>query len=438
MKPPNHAIVGRLSLLHYGDDIVGERRDLRMAPHAPQEPYQYKRQSMVPLERIFFWKSTPSHDLNNDHTMRSSSDNDGTGPQDLSALSSVTWLDTTLNALQDIIGADTGKRGMKSLIVPRDFGEACKALGRLSLTDENKAVVILSGFPCHVGYFPPTETDGPGGSVAIAKAAIGLGHNAIIVTDECNEAVFAAAMMSLPKLTCNTIGVCLEVFPTTPPTTQDKQRILKLVATCGLLIACERAGPSSDGNCYTMRGINMTECGLIAPLISSLVDQRRCKFIGIGDGGNEMGMGKVLDIVKSTILNGEQIACVVAADCLVSASVSNWGGYALAAGAATVRAHDELTNMLRQYPFQQQQQSDGSDNIEAQDILRNWIDKCVPTEAEERALLERCVAAGSRDGVTGKLEPTVDGLPMSESIKCLKDIRTKVLWATYNRLFRWV
>ena len=52
--------------------------------------------------------------------------------------------------------------------------------------------------------------------------------------------------------------------------------------------------------------------------------------IGIGDGGNEIGMGKVRDLVRKHIPHGEEIACCVGADQLITAGVSNWGGYALA------------------------------------------------------------------------------------------------------------
>ena len=52
---------------------------------------------------------------------------------------------------------------------------------------------------------------------------------------------------------------------------------------------------------------------------------------GIGDGGNEVGMGNVLPLVQQHIKNGPTIGCVTGADFLITSSVSNWGGYALAA-----------------------------------------------------------------------------------------------------------
>jgi hypothetical protein len=50
-------------------------------------------------------------------------------------------------------------------------------------------------------------------------------------------------------------------------------------------------------------------------------------------------MGKIYDkVVSSAITNAAQIACVVPTDHLLVCSVSNWGGYALAAAATTVCA----------------------------------------------------------------------------------------------------
>ncbi|TWW71603.1 D-glutamate cyclase, mitochondrial [Takifugu flavidus] len=57
-----------------------------------------------------------------------------------------------------------------------------------------------------------------------------------------------------------------------------------------------------------------------------------CVKKGIGDGGNELGMGKLKDKVKAFMTNGKLIACDVPADYAITAGVSNWGGYALTCG----------------------------------------------------------------------------------------------------------
>src|SRR5205807_1527308 len=60
--------------------------------------------------------------------------------------------------------------------------------------------------------------------------------------------------------------------------------------------------------------------------------------IGVGDGGNEIGMGKIpWDVIRRNVPNGGLIACRVPTDYLIVAGVSNWGAYALAAGVALLR-----------------------------------------------------------------------------------------------------
>lgn len=309
---------------------------------------------------------------------------------------------TIYDKIQAIIGTDAGDRGMKPLIVPGDLQLAAHALASLGGDDatKKKEVVVLSGFPCCVNETPPTETDGPPGTFAIARAAAALGYQVTVTTESCNEAVFAAALDGLAMpLNVEKGSIALECFPSSFAE-PDETRFQLLAKRCDLLISCERAGPGQDGNCYTMRGINMDEKGLIGPL-NRLVQECNVKMISIGDGGNELGMGKVIDhiINNPKIANGDKIGCVVPADYLIAASVSNWGGYALAACAAIARATQEKSD------------------------VKKWVQQCVPSEEEEVELLQRCVDKGCRDGVSGKVEATVDGMPLETSMKCLRDIR---------------
>lgn len=315
-------------------------------------------------------------------------------------------IENAINAIQDVIGTDAGDRGMKALIVDGDLFAASRIFGIL----EPSHVIILTGFPCCVNESPPTETDGPPGAVALARAAYQLGHTVTIVTDDCNKKVFAAAMKDVGHWMKDTSKFKLECFPHTL-TEKDTTRLDSLINDCGLLLALERAGPSSDGMCYTMRGINMNERELISP-IHTIVEKTRgkCWFLAIGDGGNELGMGKVFASIMKNIPNGEKIGCVIAADFLIASSVSNWGGYALAAGAALMRAEQESM----------------ADN-DLGEKVEEWISKCLPTEQEEIHLLERVVRVGCRDGVSGKMEATVDGMSLETSMKALRDIRKTAL-----------
>jgi len=255
------------------------------------------------------------------------------------------------------------------------------------------------------------ETDGLA-SVAIAHSVVQLGYEATIVTEKCNEPIFRAAVEGVEELA----SIHLVFFPEGEPswTTENEKELKRVADDADLVIACERAGPAADGNCYTMRGINMNDRGLIAPLHNMVTHAREnnVKFIAIGDGGNELGMGKVIDKIYEHIPDGNKIGAVMAADHLIAASVSNWGGYALIAAAALVAAEDRDDN-------------DGTDtNSKGR---RKWIDKCMPTETSETRLLHRCVAAGCRDGVSGKMEATVDGMPLERSMECLREIRKAAL-----------
>src|SRR5262249_2075095 len=98
------------------------------------------------------------------------------------------------------------------------------------------------------------------------------------------------------------------------------------------LIALERVGPGRDGRCRNMRGLDLTD--QTTPIHLSFEDAARrtppLVTIGIGDGGNEIGMGKIPpEMIAHNILHGERIACRVPTDHLIVAGVSNWGAYAL-------------------------------------------------------------------------------------------------------------
>lgn len=307
-----------------------------------------------------------------------------------------------ITAIESIIGTDVGDRGMKALVVP---GDLYKAAVTLTSLQPNSNVIILSGFPCCVDKVPPTETDGPPGAISIARTALELGHKATLVTDECNQTVFRAAANCLPTLN-------FEIFPADKDMTESDENRMKLLVNdrCDLIISCERAGPAKDGVCYTMRGINMNEKGLIAP-IHKIVDIARetrpnVKYIAIGDGGNELGMGKVIEQIRHNdkILNGDKIGAVTVSDYLIASSVSNWGGYALSAACAVIQ-NDRFKHL-----------DNGKEN-------NDWVDKLVPVEDEEVQLLKRCVDKGCRDGVTGKMEMTVDGMSLETSLECLRRIR---------------
>lgn len=177
------------------------------------------------------------------------------------------------------------------------------------------------------------------------------------------------------------------------------------------VVAIERAGPAraGDGAYLTMRARNMS--AIVAPLERLLtMSSRPMRSFGIGDGGNEVGMGKLMDrLLVSGIPNIEQIACTAATTHLLTASVSNWGGYALAVALAVAASENAAV-------------AEGRD-------LATLVAQCVPSNDDEMAMCQRLVAAGARCGVTRSADPMVDGMPMSESLRVLDELRAAALSA---------
>ncbi|XP_072424169.1 D-glutamate cyclase, mitochondrial isoform X6 [Chiloscyllium punctatum] len=165
------------------------------------------------------------------------------------------------------------------------------------------------------------------------------------------------------------------------------------------LIAIERAGMAADGNYYNARKVNIKH--LVDPIDKLFLKAQDIPGIsttGIGDGGNELGMGKVKEAVKKYINNGDLIACDVEADFTVIAGVSNWGGYAVACGLYILNScaiHERYLRKALGFPMTSE--------------MVGYI-LALPTVQKEEKLLELLVKHGIRSGKTGNLGMEVDGL----------------------------
>ena len=125
------------------------------------------------------------------------------------------------------------------------------------------------------------------------------------------------------------------------------------------------------------------------------------KTIGIGDGGNEIGMGGIAwQDLRKAVASGpaERTACRIATDWTLIAGVSNWAGYALAWSIAALK--DSLGRDQTQWPA-----SCDADQLGRliQSLVRNSF----------------CV-----DGVTKRPDVSVDGLPMESYLKTFTDLAT--------------
>ena len=91
-----------------------------------------------------------------------------------------------------------------------------------------------------------------------------------------------------------------------------------------LLISIERCGRNRNDEYLNMRARSITpNTARLDYLFDSNIPS-----VGIGDGGNEIGMGNLIDVIPSVDSLPDDPA-VSRVDRLIIASVSNWGGYGL-------------------------------------------------------------------------------------------------------------
>src|SRR5262249_44344709 len=142
-------------------------------------------------------------------------------------------------------------------------------------------------------------------------------------------------------------------------------------------VSIERCGRSADGRPRNMRGVDVS--AWTAPLEDLFLAGSWAR-IAVGDGGNEIGMGRLpADLIARTVRNGAEIACVVPCDHLIVAGVSNWGAYGLMAALAVLRP-------------------------DWQETIAHFL-SAERDLAVTRAVVEK---AGAVDGVTARPEATVD------------------------------
>ena len=291
--------------------------------------------------------------------------------------------DEKLAAILAAVQTDPGNRGLARDPVdnlftayPNDFAAACRKIAIL----KGKRVDVITGFFIPTAEPPCGETDGPLGAVFLARAFHDNGIDVGLFADPFCVAALHAGVVA---------GRISDGFDIHPHGLWMNRANVE--ALPDLLIAIERVGPATDGRCYTMRGRDITDEML--PFHVLFQDPKLCNTIGIGDGGNEIGMGKVPhETIVKNIPNGDLIHCRVATDHLIVAGVSNWGAYALAAGVYVLRGKKPPADLF--------------------------------DPDREREILEVMVREGPLvDGVTGKQTATVDGLTWDEYTRPLIRIR---------------
>jgi D-glutamate cyclase len=282
------------------------------------------------------------------------------------------------------------------------------------------------------------ETDGPPGALYLARALLALGVEVHLITDRHG--------MPLLEVGCDLWQLdrkMLLEFPFEAAAPADASRARNGPAFDhasdhwvehffdrgpgrGLshLIAIERAGPShtldsinqqprsapaperrfladvpvNDRDvCHNMRGQSINGNTAKTHRLFERIRQHHLPIttVGIGDGGNEIGMGGYAWELLVEAIGSQpagRIACRIATDFALLAGVSDWGAYALALAVCRLRGPAE--------------------------IGREWVSAC------QRELIEAMVKkAGAVDGLRLQSEATVDGLPPEVYLAPLGEMR---------------
>lgn len=253
-------------------------------------------------------------------------------------------------------------------------------------------VLIITGFPSRSWLVEGlTETDGPVGAAVLARVLEQvLGAVPLVVTEE-RLTEYSAACLRAAGLIVTDLERALRSKPEKP--TAAAAAVLSFTTDGALapgaarelldklkpaaVIAVEMPGMGADGKHYNVSGREIPG-HLVARGDAIFAEAARLGVltVGIGDGGNELGMGRLAPVVAEVVPHGERVACVVPADVTVASCISNWGAYAVAAAVAAAGA--------------------------APDVLG---------QVELERIIARCVDLGAIDGLTARPDSMVDGTP---------------------------
>jgi len=265
-------------------------------------------------------------------------------------------------SMENLIARDPGGRNVFALMIRDQLRLAAQSLLLA------RRVGIVTGF--FVKQACAGETDGPPGAVVLGEALRRCGITVDYITDRAGSRILQS------------LGV--------KPRVDDLNYLVDASPTH--LVAIERVGRTHDGCYRNMKGEDISD--VTVPLDRLFIEalDRGVVTIGIGDGGNEIGMGKVFASALTNVINGPKIASIVSTDYCIAAGVSNWGAYGLAAAMSVLVEKDLLCDSA---------------------VIVRHVETAVSS-------------AGAVDGRTGERSTTVDGLGLDESVRIVEELRNQI------------
>ncbi len=276
--------------------------------------------------------------------------------------------------IEDII-LSNDRRGISALrpYLPSSFCQEAAQLIQDKSQTADKTALITSGF--YIDRADMAETDGPLGVFALSRALRMLDFNVVLVTDKYSQSILKLGRDRVIN------------FPI-----KDGKRSLKYAYKIlgdfdpSVIISVERCGLTSNGKYLNMRGKDISAYNAMVDYL--FIEQENT--IGIGDGGNEIGMGNLADKIKYTHQLPAEPA-VTQVSRLVIASVSNWGAYGLIAALSLIKRRNLLPSV-------------------------EW----------EKKMLRTIVDKGAVDGISGERKYSVDGFEEEHNSQILAKLNRLV------------
>lgn len=257
-------------------------------------------------------------------------------------------------------------------------------------------VLIFTGWPSRSWLIKGlTETDGPVGAAVLARTVEQVFGAIPILVMEKSLKPFGEAALRAAGLIVSDLETTLKSKPG-PPTasvstvidfTTDLEEAKRTVDSWinqlnpSALISVELPGANSEGKYHNVTAREVpSELVIKADVVFQEAMQRGIPTIGIGDGGNELGMANVSEAIAEKLNNGDTIAPATKVDVLIASSISNWGSIGLACAICALTGQPEVIKEL--------------------DVVR---------------ITDRLVDAGAIDGLTAYVDPKNDGTNHEEN-----------------------
>ena len=206
-------------------------------------------------------------------------------------------------------------------------------------------VLLCTGF--NVAENMP-ETDGPLGTALLAYACFRADKYVVLVADHQNAYLLRTQLAVLDPVCAKNVAI-EEVEANSQAPSGLWSDILDKHQP-DVVVHTEVPGRNKDGKYLNMRGIQISDFNAALDGIADLANARGLDTIGVGDGGNEAGMGQIKGVPKA--LNGEVMQAIIPAAHQVIAWNSNLGAIAMgefvmsAARKGASCTQKQLTEML--------------------------------------------------------------------------------------------